>query len=233
MATTEDLVGTRLALHAVAEHVLSAGLHAATGRIGLRAAPGGFGTPWFTADGVLDGDPEGDHVARRLRVDGVDLVVEQGEEQRSTPLTTVGEAAAFADVTPGAPTDVYPPGTPLEPEAPLFLLPRAAHDLARWFALVAEALDALRAEQAEADPPIVQLWPEHFDVATTIVEVNLGGSPGDGGHDEPYLYVGPWSPPEVGGFWNEPFGASLTWTEVPDADAALAFLHRGLVEAAR
>ena len=45
----------------------------------------------------------------------------------------------------------------------------------------------------------VQLWPEHFDLATTIDEVNYGGSPGDDGHPLPYLYVGPWTPPEPDG----------------------------------
>jgi hypothetical protein len=133
-------------------------------------------------------------------------------------------------VQPGAPTDVYTPATPLDLDAPLFLLPRAATDLARWFALVDEALTAFRAEHAALEPAATQLWPEHFDLATSFAEVNVGGSPGDDGHDEPYLYVGPWTPPE-GGFWNEPFGASRSWTEVPDADAALAFFRRGFEEA--
>lgn len=221
MATTDDLVGTRLALQSVAEHVLSAALHAATGRIGLRPTPGGFGTPAFPASGR----------ERRLRVEGVDLVVEQDGDQRRTPLTTVGEAATFADVRPGAPTAVYTPATPLDPDERLFLLPRAADALADFFALTDEALERLRAEHADLEPATTQLWPEHFDVATTIAEVNHGGSPGDDTHPEPYLYVGPWSPPEPGGFWNEPFGASLSWTEVQDVDAALAFFRRGFDEA--
>jgi hypothetical protein len=204
MATTEDLVGTRLALQAVAEHVLTAALHATTGRIGLRATPGGFGTPWFTPAGVLEDRAAGEPSARRLRVDGVELV---------------------------APTDVYTPGTPLDPDEPLFLLPRAAADLARWFTLVDEALASFRAEHAALDPPIAQLWPEHFDLAVSFGEVNYGGSSGDEGHDEPYLYVGPWTPRE-GAFWNEPFGASTSWTEVPDADAAVAFFREGAAAAA-
>jgi hypothetical protein len=51
------------------------------------------------------------------------------------------------------------------------------------------------------------LWPEHFDVAVTVDEVNYGISPGDAEHPLPYAYVGPWTP-RAGAFWNEPFGAS-------------------------
>jgi hypothetical protein len=74
----------------------------------------------------------------------------------------------------------------------------------------------------------VQLWPEHFDLATTIDEVNYGGSPGDDEHPLPYLYVGPWSPPPPdGGFWNEPFGASLALDVSSGIDGALAFFEDG------
>jgi hypothetical protein len=227
MATTDDLVGTRLSLQAVAEHVLSAALHAATGRIGLRATPGGFGTPWFPGPPAAGSDGE---TEQRLRVEGVELVVERAGEERRTALTTLGAAAAFAEVAPGAPTDVYTPATALDLDVPLFLLPRAAADLARWFTLVDEALESFRAEHAALEPDLGELWPEHFDVATTMAKVNYGGSPGDEAHDEPYLYVGPWSPHE-GPFWNEPFGASISWTHVPDSDAALAFFRHGFDEA--
>ena len=49
--------------------------------------------------------------------------------------------------------------------------------------------------------------------ATADDRVNLGASPGDGFHAEPYLYVGPWGPhrPGAPGFWNAPFGAVLGW----------------------
>ena len=42
--------------------------------------------------------------------------------------------------------------------------------------------------------------------------------------------MGPWSPRE-GAFWNESFGASLSWREVPDVDTAVAFFERGLAGA--
>ena len=44
------LVPTRLGLHALAEHVLSAARHATTGRIGLVPSPGGFATPPFPSE---------------------------------------------------------------------------------------------------------------------------------------------------------------------------------------
>jgi hypothetical protein len=64
---------------------------------------------------------------------------------------------------------------------------------------------ALRAFAPDADPV---LWPEHFDVAITVDEVNYGVTPGDSGITEPYMYVGPHSLPERDDFWNEPFGAA-------------------------
>jgi hypothetical protein len=67
----------------------------------------------------------------------------------------------------------------------------------------------------------VSLWPEHFDVAFDAAtrpgeRVNLGGSSGDGYSDEPYLYVGPFSDARPGdaGFWNAPFGATRTRSEL-------------------
>ena len=212
-----DPVATRLSLHAVAEHVLGAALHAATGKIGLRRSPGGFGTPWFPG-------PTGSE--RRISVVGVELLVEDADGERSQPLTTVRAAAAFADVEPGGPADVYTLSTPLEPDAPLTIDAEAAARIGWWFALVDEALARFTAEIAEDDPATVQLWPEHFDLATSAAEVNYGGSPVDAAIPEPYLYVGPWTPRE-GAFWDKPWGASRLASQIPDVEAAVSFLHEG------
>lgn len=219
MAASEAThVQTRLALQSVAEHVLSAALHAATGRIGLRASPGGFTTPRFPTD----------HGHRQVRVDGTELVVTDDRGTRSAPLTTVGAAAELAEVVPGAPLDVYVPSTTLDEAAPLVIDAGVAAELAAWWELVTAALEGLRVELAHLDPPIVQLWPEHFDVATTIAEVNYGGSPGDAALPLPYLYVAPWAPPAPdGGFWDQPWGAALPATSVPTIDEATAFLREG------
>ena len=210
------LIETRLALQAVAEHVLCAARYRATGRIGLRSSPGGFTTPPFPSD----------HGDRTLAIDGRDLVATDDRGTERARLTTVHDAAVLAEIEPGAPAEVFTPTTALDPEAPLAVDDAAAAVLAGWWALVDEALAAFRAEHAAEEPAETQLWPEHFDLATSVGEVNYGGSPGDGGHPQPYLYVGPWSPPEPdGGFWNRPFGALVPATEVPDASTALAFFR--------
>jgi hypothetical protein len=214
--TDPALVRTRRSLHALAEHVLAAALHQATGRIGLRATPGGFGTPTF------DG-PEG---PTRIRVDGIELVVEHGGAVTRAPLTTVGAAAELAGIEPGAPSQVYAPVTALAPAEPLDLDRDAAEHFAAFFGAVDLALRALAGRHAAGE--VAQLWPEHFDLAVTIDEVNYGGSPGDDGHPLPYLYVGPWSLPEgLDPFWNEPFGASLTVDGTLDAREAAAFFEDG------
>ncbi|HEY8543463.1 MAG TPA: hypothetical protein VIL36_00385 [Acidimicrobiales bacterium] len=225
-------VATRQGLHAVAEHVLAAALHRATGRIGLRPTPGGFGTPWFGG--------------RRLGVEGVDLVVEERDDAagagsgaavvraRRAPLTTVGEAATFAGVEPGAPAGVYPPATPLVPGAPLALDPAAAAVVHDWCATVGAALAVWRAELVARGVPIAgepQLWPEHFDLALVAGEVNYGGSPGDDDHDEPYAYVGPWRRDGLAGeYWNEPFGASRPRHDLPDPRTVVAFFRAANLE---
>ena len=62
----------------------------------------------------------------------------------------------------------------------------------------------------------------------------FGASPGDGGHDEPYLYVGAWGEVDRDdGYWNETAfnGASMTYEQLraaadPIADA-LEFFRTG------
>jgi hypothetical protein len=204
------LVGTRLALHAVAEHVLAAALHSWNGRIGLRATAGGFGTPVVAVAGV----------DRRVRIEGTALVVEAGGDVERAPLTTLAAAAALAGVALGAPVGLYEIATPCDPDAPLAVDPAAAAGLAGWFALVDEALGRF------APAEVAQLWPEHLDVAVTVDEVNYGGSPGDDAHPDPYLYVGPWAVP-AGELWNEPWGVSWPADAVPTVEAAVALLHEG------
>ena len=204
------LVATRGALHAVAEHVLAAALHSWNGRIGLRATPGGFGTPVVPVAGV----------DRRVRVEGADLVVESGEHVDRRPLTTLAAAAALAGVGLGAPTGLYEIATPCDPDAPLAVDPDAATVLAGWFALVDGALGRF------APAEVAQLWPEHLDVAVTVDEVNYGGSPGDDAHPAPHLYVGPWAVP-AGDLWNEPWGVSWPADAVTTVDAAVALLEQG------
>lgn len=222
----EALVRTRLDLQAVAEHVLAAALYAATGHIGLRASPGGLATPWF--------DEVGGDVHRRLRVDGLDLVVEADGTARRQHLDTVGQAARLAGIEPGAPAQVYTPVTALEPDRPLRLDLPSVGRLADLYLVGQAAMADLAAStstsstQGSATDSTAQLWPEHFDLSVSLDQVNYGASPGDAEHPEPYLYVGPWTPPTPdGGFWNESFGASQPAAASLTSEQALAFFTQG------
>jgi hypothetical protein len=222
MTSDAEVPGTyevsRRGLHAVAEHVLAAALYQATGHIGLRATPGGFGTPTFAVDGQ----------ERQLRIEGVEIVVCAGPTERRAPLDTIGQVAAFVGVTPGAPADVYTPATALDPDALLRIDPAAAAIVHRWYGEGSEALALLGNSHGLGDPPPAQLWPEHFDLAVSIDEVNYGASPGDAVHAEPYAYVGPWQVDGLAGdFWNESFGASRAHHELGDAAAIASFFQTG------
>jgi len=217
-----SLIETRCSLHTVAERIVATDLWHRTGKFGLRRTPGGFGQPE-----VLSGGSR-----HRIRVDGSDLVVLEGDVERVEPITTLAAASAFSGVALDRPIDGYTLQTDLHPGETLHIDPLEATRLANWLALVDEALEGLRRRHRALSPTIAQLWPEHFDLACSMAEVNFGGSPGDEGHPEPYLYVGPWTPLDptsrTGSFWNEPFGASLTAAEVPDAEVAVAFFEDGL-----
>lgn len=185
---------TRDALHRLAQEVISPARERVTGRIGLRATPGGFGTPQF-------GDGE------RVRVEGAELVRESAAGESREPIDGIDEAAARA--------------------------------LGAWYAFGDSVLEQLREEAGGDDTPsIVQLWPEHFDIAIDMgsdasgSRANYGFSPGDEKHEEPYVYVGPWSADRAeGALWNARGfpGAELAYADLlgaPDPRAAaLEFLR--------
>jgi hypothetical protein len=113
----------------------------------------------------------------------------------------------------------------------------AATALGDFYGLACSVLEQLRADEADGDPSIVQLWPEHFDIAIELgsesagQRANFGFSPGDDDHPEPYLYVGPWSAEVSGGLWNATGfnGAEMAYDELIAADdhrrAALDFMR--------
>jgi hypothetical protein len=222
-ADVDALVRTRNSWHALAEHVLAPARHHANGKIGLRYTRRGFGTPFY-AD------------SRQVRVDGGALIVIQGDVVAWHGLKTVGAAAEAVGIEPGAPTEVYTPTTPLEPDEWLVIHDEASEFLGDWFGFSASVLEELRAGvPPEAEPARVQLWPEHFDLSVDFGaeqsgrRATYGASPGDEGHATPYLYVTPWSP-QSGPFWNEGSFASLSLEAFADASdqraAALDFFTR-------
>jgi hypothetical protein len=182
--------------------------------ISLEATPGGFGTPYFEFDGAR----------RRVRVEGDELVHECGERERRAPLRSLvsgGEAI----------TELLPIDGRLS-DAPLDVDPVASWALGAFYEFGAEALGRLldgAGPEDEASP--VRLWPEHFDLAIELGSeergdrANYGLSPGDEQHDEPYLYVGPWSAAAEGELWNGHgfSGAELSYSElIAAADPAAA-----------
>jgi hypothetical protein len=231
---TPEHEATRLELQRVAVHVLARRRHARTGRFGLRATPGGIGTPAMGSD------------AEVVRTSGTVLARERTGDAASTQVldlrtASLADAAALVEVdlqaefSAGADTpDVG------DVDRPLALDPEATAALAAWFAFAWPVLDAAVATAGpRAAPTVVQLWPEHFDAGCDLAagpdrRTNLGASPGDGGHPEPYLYVGPWDADRPGDpeYWNAPFGARLGYSAlrgVEDPSAlALDFLRAGL-----
>jgi hypothetical protein len=226
MIDPDVLAATRCSLHAVGEHVLGAALYQGRHRIGLRQFTGGFATQNYLH--IRDGAA----VERRAMVVGTEVVVRDddlagGTIEDRAPMTTLAAAGLLVDIEPGMPADLYTPEPMPDVDEELAIDAEAAAFLAELTAIGYAALVILCAHYVDDAPGEIQLWPEHFDLATSFAEVNYGLSPGDAGHPWPYFYVGPWSPPPVGGFWNEPFGASLEVQEVPTVDDVLAFFGAG------
>ncbi len=222
-------VATRTALHTVAAHVLGRRRFVVSGRFGLRAAPGGIATPAF-GDG-----PE------TVRISGTTLVREVGAVTTRLAIngSTLGQLARFADVDVDEPFAVGADTPPIGPlDVALALDPATVAQIADWFTLAWRVLDdVLGSLDRDVEVATTQLWPEHFDAATTVTvaparSVNLGFSPGDGFESEPYLYVGPWGPerPGDGTFWNAPFGAVCRRAEVHSSPDPVATCRRFLTE---
>lgn len=213
-------------MHRVAEHVLAKARYLDDGEIRLTSFPGGFSTPLLTGD-------------RRVRVDGADLVVDTGGRSARIGLTTIEDAAAFLDIESGFPEELYAPATECRANEPLALDRDALEALAVWYGFTAEVLRLFATEIAHASPSQLILWPEHFDQAFFTEDVdesrraNYGASPGDDGHPEPYMYVGPWTTPAADAFWNAATfnGAVLPLAQLvgekDPTEVGLRFLRRG------
>jgi hypothetical protein len=197
-------VATRLALHGVAELVLAGPQFHLSGTIELRSVPGGFGT-------VADPD---------IRVIGHELVA--GQVRTALAGQTIDELAGACGLSATPLSDVYAEGPGLVGGDRVEVDPLAAAEVARAFEIGDAALRTLAPDHR----PI--LWPEHFDIAIDVDEVNYGVSPGDSHLDQPYAYVGPWQRDNYRGeFWNSPFGAARALAELGDVDGVLTFFAEG------
>jgi hypothetical protein len=197
------LVPTRLALHALAERVISPARRQANTKIGLRYTRGGFGTPFYGRD-------------IQVRVAGTELIVQEAGAERHAPISTL-DAAADHIGRDALPDDLELGGDALEVD------PAAAAFLGEWYGFAASVLEELRAGADEQlVPSRVQLWPEHFDLALELGAEDVGAraayglSPGDDVHPEPYLYVAPWVAPDPGELWQASAfnGAELPYAEL-------------------
>jgi hypothetical protein len=207
-----QFAATRNTLKIVATHVVARARHQATGRFGLRVTPGGLGTPEFGPD------------LERVRISGGLLIRESGGTtgawSRSINIdgSSLAELAAFAGVDLAAEFSAgedTPPMGDIDEKYAVNIASAIA--LGEWYDLVIRALDQVVPQAPEGSgASLVQLWPEHFDVSIDLAaapeqRANFGGSPGDGFHADPYLYVGPWTDARPGdaSYWNAPFGAIL------------------------
>lgn len=204
----DSFVAARDGLHALAEHVLAPARYRVDRHIGLVPTAGGFGTPTF-------GDGE------RVRVDGVELVHERPGTSTRVRITTLGAAAQFVGIDLGAPADVYKPATPCDPDIALSVDLDAAQTLAAWIALGDSLLSALGETYSMHSPSSETLWPEHFDLACELGDVeagtraNYGASPGDTAVPQPYLYVGPWDKSRRSGkLATHGWGTAITYEEL-------------------
>lgn len=228
-ALPAEFDSTRDALHQVAFFAVSPARYRAVGRMGLRAAPGGFGTPEF----------EG----RVARVEGDQLVHEQDGNIATQSISTVRAAAEFFGVEydPDWFPDFHDPLIAIDPDVDLDVDEGSALALGQWFDFGTGVLDELRSlGKADDDVSEVQLWPEHFDPATELgsqeagKRASYGASPGDQSHAEPYLYVAAWGEIDRSDpYWNDTTfnGASLSYEELLGTDdpesLALEFLLDG------
>lgn len=212
-APAASLGETRTALHRLAVYVIAPTRHRATGRFGLRATTGGFGTPEF------DG--------RRVRVEGLQLIDELDGTERVQQISSLQAAADFL----GGPVD---PETAAEHDSPplgdvgadLAIDGAASAWLGQWFEAAFEALRTVAADEASVDASEPQLWPGHFDPAIEVGDEDnrgsYGASPGDHSMDEPYLYLSIWYPDRIGvdssdAIWNAPAftGSMLKLSDFP------------------
>jgi hypothetical protein len=219
--------------------VLGRRREAVSGHFGLRASPDGLATPAFGPE------PE------TLRLTSTSFIREIGTQSSCEPLhgATLEALARFAgaDLGSGFSAGANTPDLGSTTE-PLHLPPDELALIFDWFVLGWRVLDTVGSElPAQWTQSTVQLWPEHFDVGTSLEfsrgrgrgdgagdGVNLGFSAGDSFSDEPYAYVGPMGRERPGdpGFWNAPFGALVTRSQAGDVSACASFIRSGVAQCA-
>lgn len=223
-------VETVVSINQIAFFAMAPARHAANGKVGLRYTYQGFGTPFFAND-------------VQIRIEGDELVVQEGDTVRNELITTTRAATEFIGVPYREKwgPDWHDPPTPVDPDHTLKVDARAALIASDVIGFAFSILEQLRYDRLMADPSRVQLWPEHFDVAVELGDSErgqraaFGVSPGYAAHPEPFVYVSPWEKSNLNDpYWNADFfkGSVLDYSQLLGADdqrqAALAFLGQGL-----
>lgn len=182
----ETLVSTRTALHRLAAYVIAPVRYNAVERFGLHATPGGFGTPRFED--------------REIRVEGTELIDEQGGDVRRAPITSLAAAAEFLGSVADSESAAAEHDTPSigDVDADLGIDQAASEWLGHWYGVTFAALEVLRTDDEAVDPSEIFLWPGHFDPGMETGDedhrASYGASPGDAAIPEPYLYLSVWWP---------------------------------------
>lgn len=242
-ALPNDWAAQREMLRRITTHVVAHAQQRVTGHFALTALPGGYGTPQFGDD------------RRRVRLSGSSLLIENARGDRDGTTTATTHVVAIDGATirslctacgfePDPDLSVGEDTPPLgDADEAIGLDDAAIPLLGWWYDLGQRAMDAAIVGADDPRPSIIRLWPEHFDLGVDVavdhadkpgVRTNLGAAAGDGFHERPYLYVGPWdgNRPGPADYWNAPFGAVLGYDEVAAADdpltAATEFIATGL-----
>ncbi|MDA9913257.1 hypothetical protein N9D66_02250, partial [Candidatus Nanopelagicales bacterium] len=169
MATTDhDYDRARSELHLIAELILAGSQHRESDTVRLTASNGQIST---TKEPAISLDVAGLH----FRGETVAL---QG---------SVADLAQAASVQAIRPDVVYHDAVPGDAATLLTATPEAIAEVLRVYTIGAEAMAAFSQE-------VAVLWPEHFDLAIRVDEVNYGISPGDGYSPKPHSTCVPYSP---------------------------------------
>ena len=208
----------RNGFHRLGYSVIAEARRAANTKFGLRYTHGGFGTPFF-------GDNE------QARVEGNSIVMQRGSSVETAVITSIAAAADFVGVEPTTVAAEHDSPELGDVEADLGTNEETGRFLGEWFGFSWAVIEELRLTPGAVDVERTQLWPGHFDAAIAMGDAEAGKratfgmSPGDGSHDEPYIYVAAWGDVDRSdAYWNETSfnGASLNYSELLASDDAYA-----------
>lgn len=195
----ERLTETRRSLHAVAELLLAGPQHRASETIRLAVTPTGFRT-------IAEPD---------IRLDGTDLVVGDKRAPLRRSFAHVADSMGF---TAASPFDLYDEGPDDDPRRTIDIDEESRARIIAAFNVGDAALRAFAPDQT----PV--LWPEHFDVSTTVADVTYGVSAGDEEIPQPYAYAAP-TPKRTGPFWAYSFGAAVPVTGATTVEEIVRFFR--------